>query len=139
MKTPQESTAKTPKGSILNKVAAIISVIIGLMAVVVGGQVLMGKVPEHFVVDWMPAYQFMLGLMAALFTSILLWKDHVLAMPVIIFTLALQGLAMALLLTAYGDLVASNTINTLSLRIGVTILILFLLILHRRKKQRMPR
>lgn len=36
----------------LNKIASVLAFIIGAMAAVAGGQVLVGKTPEYYVINW---------------------------------------------------------------------------------------
>jgi hypothetical protein len=140
LKTPLVPVEAIVKGSIFNKIAAVVSLIGGLMIIVTCGQVvLLGKVPEQYVVEWMPPFQFFIGVLSVFITTILLWKDHLLAIPAVIFTLVLQGLAMAMLITAYGDSVTAKTLNTVSVRILITVAVLVLMILHRRKTRRLRR
>jgi hypothetical protein len=138
--TPLVPVATLAKSSIFNKVAAIVCLIGGLMIIVTCGQVvLLGKVPAQNVVEWMPPFQFFIGVLSVFITTILLWKDHLLAIPAVIFSLVLQVLAMATLLTAYGDTVTAKTLNTISVRILITVAVLVLMILHRRKTMRLRR
>lgn len=130
---------KSPDGrtiSILNKVAAIISLVVGLSAIAIGGQVLLGKVPEHYVVVWMPPLQFILGVVSATFTAFLLWKDNLLAMPMVISTLVLHAMVLVILLAVYNDVVASNTLNMTGFRIAVWLVIFVIMLIHRIQKRR---
>ena len=50
----------------LLKAAAIIAWIIGGMAVFAGGRVLLGTLPDYYVIDWLPIYNFIVGLITVL-------------------------------------------------------------------------
>jgi len=70
----------------LNKIAAVLAFIIGAMAVFAGGQVLLGKLPDYYVINWLPVYNYTIGILTVIVTAILLWTNHRLAMPVAIAT-----------------------------------------------------
>lgn len=46
----------------LHKAAAILALIIGGMAIFAGGKVLLGNDPGYSVIDWLPIYNFGIGL-----------------------------------------------------------------------------
>ena len=58
----------------LNKIAALLAFIIGGMAIFAGGQVLLGKDPGYYVINWLPIYNFMLGVVSFFVTSLLIWR-----------------------------------------------------------------
>jgi len=58
-----------------SKAAAIIAWIIGGMAVFAGGRVLLGTPPVYYVIDWLPIYNFVVGLMTVLLTAVLIWQN----------------------------------------------------------------
>ncbi len=70
----------------LQKIAAALAFIIGAMAVFAGGQVLLGKVMDYYVIDWLPIYNFIAGLVSSLITAILIWKGSKFALPAAIGT-----------------------------------------------------
>lgn len=132
------SSKSTPKKPtlILNKLAALISVAVGMSAMIIGGQVLLGKVPEHYVVDWMVPLQFMFGVFSATFVAFLIWKDNFLAMIAVFSMLSLHVLVIVILLTGYGNVVAYQTINMTTIRIGTWVVITVLMLLHQRQKRK---
>lgn len=65
----------------LLKAAAIIAWIIGGMAVFAGGRVLLGTLPDYYVIDWLPIYNFIVGLITVLVTAVLMWRDSRYALP----------------------------------------------------------
>ena len=52
----------------LTKTAAVLSFIIGAMAIFAGGQVLLGKTMNYYVIDGLPIYNFIVGIISAFFT-----------------------------------------------------------------------
>ena len=62
--------------SILNKIASILAFITGIMAVFAGGKVLLGILPDYYVIDWLPIYNFVIGLSSAFFASVIIWKKQ---------------------------------------------------------------
>lgn len=112
----------------LTRVAAILALIIGAMAVVAGGRVLLGTMPDYYVIDWLPVYNFGAGVVTVLVTAVLLWKRHRLAVPVAVATFAAHGLVMAILLAFYNNVVAPDSLVAMTVRLSVWTIILFLLL-----------
>jgi hypothetical protein len=83
------------------KIGAVLAFMIGIMAVVAGGRVLLGQEPGYYVIAWLPVYNFIAGLVSATLTTALLWRNHRLAMPLSLATLALHTIVMLVLLGAY--------------------------------------
>jgi len=119
--------------TIYSKIAAILAVIIGAMAIAAGGQVLMGKVMDYYVIDWVPVYNFAVGVVSVFVTAILIWKNHQYALPAAIITLFAHGLVMVILQTAYKDAVAIDSIVAMTVRITAWLMILGLLWFQKRK------
>ena len=118
----------------LNKIAAVLAFIIGAMAVFAGGQVLLGQIPDYYVIDWLPIYNFSAGVVTCLATAVLIWKDHKYALPASIGTLGIHTLVMVLLQTSYQSVVAPDSIRAMTIRITAWVVILAILIIHSRKK-----
>ncbi|MFZ2095506.1 MAG: hypothetical protein WAV05_02600 [Anaerolineales bacterium] len=123
------------KKSFLNMIASILAFIIGIMAVIAGGKVLLGILPDYYVIDWLPIYNFIVGLSSAFFTSIVIWKNNRLALPAAITTFGLHAIVMIILQTAYHSLVAPDSIMAMTVRLIIWIIILVLLIIQQRKNQ----
>jgi hypothetical protein len=117
----------------LNKIAAILAFIIGAMAVFAGGQVLLGKLPDYYVINWLPVYNYTAGILTVFVTAILLWTKHRLAMPVAIATFGVHALVMFILQTAYRGVVAIDSIMAMTIRMAVWIIILALMYFQSRK------
>jgi hypothetical protein len=121
--------------SILNKIASILAFITGIMAVFAGGKVLLGILPDYYVIDWLPIYNFVIGLSSAFFASVIIWKNNRLALPIAIATFGLHALVMIILQTAYHGLVAPDSIMAMSIRLIIWIIILVLMIIQQRKNK----
>ena len=120
----------------LNKIAAILAFIIGAMAVFAGGQVLLGKLPDYYVINWLPVYNYTVGILTIFVTVILIWMRHRLALPVAIATFGVHTLVMLILQTAYRDVVAPDSLKAMTVRMVVWIVILALYYFGSRKTPR---
>ena len=114
----------------LNRIGATLSLIIGMMAVFSGGKVLLGEIPDYYVIDWVPVYNFAAGLIAALVTSLLLWRNSKVALPAAVITLGSHSTVMLILQTAYRDVVASESIRAMTIRIITWTIIVSLLLVQ---------
>ena len=117
----------------LNKIAAILAFIIGAMAVFAGGQVLLGKLPDYYVINWLPVYNYTVGILTVFVTVALIWTKHRLALPVAIATFGVHTLVMLVIQTAYRDVVATDSIMAMTIRMTVWIIILALMYFQSRK------
>ena len=121
--------------TIFNKIASILAFIIGGMAVFAGGQVLLGRDPGYFVINWLPLFNYTLGILTVSVVAILIWANNRLALPAAIGVFSLQGLVMLILLTGYGDVVAPDSLVATTVRMVVWLIILGLIFLQRRKNK----
>lgn len=108
---------------IYSKLAALLALVIGLMAVFAGGKVLLGQMPDYYVINWLPVYNYSVGLLSALVTSVLLWRRHRLALPAALTTLGLHSGVMITLQVSYHQVVAVDSLRAMALRNGAWILI----------------
>lgn len=106
------------------KAAAIIAWIIGGMAVFVGGRVLLGTLPDYYVIEWLPIYNFIVGVVTVLVTAVLIWRNSRYALPAAIVTLTAHILV---LLTAFRDVVAQDSLVAMVVR-SVTWTIILVLV-----------
>jgi hypothetical protein len=118
----------------LNKVAAVLAFIIGAMAVFAGGQVLLGNLPDYYVINWLPVYNYTIGILTVFVTAILIWSRHKLAMPAAIATFGIHTLVMLILQTSYREVVAIDSIVAMTVRMTVWIIILAMLYAQARRK-----
>ena len=117
------------------KIAAASAFIIGGMAVAAGGQVVLGKAMDYYVIDWLPVYNLIAGFLSLLISATLIWKDSKYALPLAIGTLASHGIVMLILQVAYQDVVAPDSIKATIVRIVVWVIVLSLLLIQKRKDQ----
>ena len=117
----------------LNKIASVLAFIIGAMAVFAGGQVLLGKAPDYYVINWLPVYNYTVGILTVFVTVALIWVRHRLAIPVTLATFGVHTLVMLVLQVAYRDVVAFDSIVAMTIRMTVWIIILALLYTQTRR------
>lgn len=120
---------------ILQRIASVLAFIIGAMAVVAGGKVLLGILPDYYVINWLPVYNYTVGILTVLVTSVLIWINHKLAMPVAILTFGIHTLVMLVLQTAYRDVVAMDSVVAMTVRMTAWIVILALMYFGSRRNQ----
>ena len=99
-----------------SKAAAIIAWIIGGMAVFAGGRVLLGTLPDYYVIDWLPIYNFIVGLVTVLVTAVLIWRDSRYALPAAVVTFIAHVLVLLVLLTSFRDVVARDSLVAMTVR-----------------------
>jgi len=126
---------KTNRKSILNKIASILAFIIGAMAVFAGGKVLLGMLPDYYVIDWLPIYNFILGVVSIFFSSVVIWKNNKFALPAAIGTFGLHAIVMLVLQTAYREAVAPDSILAMTVRLIIWAVIVALLMIQQRKNK----
>ena len=122
--------------STYQKIAAVLAFIIGAMAIFAGGQVLLGKVMDYYVIDWLPVYNLIAGLVSSFVTAILIWKGSKYAMSAAVGIFAVHGIVMLVLQTAYRDLVAPDSIKAMIVRLVVWSIILTLMIVQAQKNNK---
>ncbi|MDH3942638.1 MAG: hypothetical protein OEV06_00905 [Anaerolineae bacterium] len=117
----------------LTKTAAVLAFIIGAMAIFAGGQVALGKIMDYYVIDWLPIYNLIVGIISAFFTAIVIWKGSQIAMPAAIATFFSHAAVMLIIQTANRDVVAPDSIMAMTVRMIVWLLIIILMIMQSRK------
>jgi hypothetical protein len=118
----------------LNKIAAVLAFIIGAMAIFAGGKVLLGSDPGYYVIDWLPLYNYTVGILTFFITAILIWSGNRLAKIVAIGTFSIHAIVMLVLQTTYSSVVAPDSIIAMTVRLIVWAIILSLMFLRWRKK-----
>ncbi|GIK11166.1 MAG: hypothetical protein JETCAE02_06940 [Anaerolineaceae bacterium] len=127
---------KSTNHSAYNRIAALLALVIGLMAIFAGGRVLLGILPDYYVIDWLPVYNFIMGAVSAFFSSIVIWKNGRLALPVAGATFGAHLTVMAILQTAYHNVVAPDSIVAMTVRLIIWAIIAGLLAAQQRIKNR---
>jgi hypothetical protein len=119
----------------LNKIASILAFIIGAMAIFAGGQVLIGKDPGYYVIDWLVLYNYTIGILTVFDTAILIWNNHRIALPAAVGTFGLHALVIVILQAAYRSVVAPDSMRAMTIRLVVWVIILGLMFFQRRRNQ----
>lgn len=111
----------------LTKIASILAFIIGAMAVFAGAKVLMGNDPGYYVINWLPLYNYTIGILTVFITAVLIFTNSRFAVPAAIGTFSLHALVMIILQTAYRGTVAPDSIQAMTIRLIVWAIILGLM------------
>jgi hypothetical protein len=113
--------------TILNKIAAGLAFAIGGMAVFAGIQVLLGNDPGYYVFNWLPVYNYTVGILTVFITAALIWTSHRLALPSAVATISFHAAVMVILQTEYREVVAPDSIRAMTVRLVVWVVILGLM------------
>lgn len=113
--------------------ALILAVLMGALAVVAGGQVLLGRDPGYTVIGWLPVYNVIAGLAALLIAAPLIWCNSAYIQPVALLLLFAHTIVMAILLASYRDQVAFQSLVAMTIRLIAWVVILFLLRVQARR------
>jgi hypothetical protein len=119
--------------TIFNKIASLLAFIIGGMAIFAGAKVLMGNDPGYYVINWLPVYNYTVGILTVFVTAVLIWANSKLAVPAAIGTIGFHALVMSILWTAYRDVVAPDSIRAMTIRLISWGIILSLMLIQARK------
>ncbi len=122
---------------IFARIAALLAFIIGAMAVVAGGRVLLGTDPGYFVINWLPVFNFVVGVLTVLVTAPLIWRGSRYALPAALATFGAHAVVMLILLTASRNAVATESIVAMTVRLAVWLVILGLMFLQGRKDRQL--
>ena len=119
----------------LDKIASALAFIIGAMAVFAGGKVLLGTLPDYYVIDWLPTYNFIMGMVSIFFSSVVIWKNNKFAMPAALGTFGIHAVVMLILQAAYREVVAPDSIVAMTVRLVIWAVIIILLMVQQRKSK----
>ncbi len=90
----------------------------------------------YHVINWLPLYNYTVGVLTLAVTAALIWRGAKLAAALSIGTIALHATVMTLLQTAFRDVVASESIWAMIIRLiawGMILVLLFVSSLSRKK------
>jgi hypothetical protein len=118
----------------LNKTAAVLALAIGAMSIVAGGMALRGWEPGYFVLNWLPVYNFSMGVLTVFIPSILIWRESRSAMPIAIGIFGIHAIVLLVLLFAFLDRVATESILAMVFRLAIWVIILGLMFFARHRK-----
>lgn len=93
-----------------------------------------GWEPGYFVLNWLPVYNFILGMLTVFIPAILIWKNSKHAMPAAIATFSIHAIVTLLLLTTFRKTVAANSIGAMIFRLVIWLIILALMIVQSRRQ-----
>lgn len=108
-------------------IAAVLALTIGGMAIFAGGKVLLGILPDYNVINWLPVYNYTVGILTVSVISVLLWQNHRYARAAAVTAFTAHALVMAILLTSYRAVVAPDSLVAMTVRLIVWAIILALL------------
>lgn len=123
----------------LNKIASFLAFTIGAMAVFAGGQVLLGKIPDYYVIDWLPVYNYTVGIITVFATTALIWTNNRLALPAALATFFFHAVVMLVLQLAYNNVVAVDSLVAMTIRLITWIVILVLMLFQIKKNKVAPK
>ena len=109
------------------------------MAVFAGGQVLLGEIPDYYVIDWLPVYNYTVGIITVFATAALIWTNNRLALPAALATLFFHAVVMLLLQLAYNNVVAVDSLVAMTVRLITWIIILVLMLFQIKKNKVAPK
>lgn len=118
----------------LYRIAAVLAFIIGAMAIFAGSQVLLGRDPGYYVISWLPVYNLIIGLLSVIVAFVLIWRGSRYAIPAAVVILGLHILVFLTILIGYANVVATDSLVAMTIRIGVWLVILALLLIGSRQK-----
>jgi len=121
--------------TLLTKIASILAFIIGGMAVFAGAKVLLGNDPGYYVINWLPIYNYTIGILTVFITAIYIFTNSRFVLPAAIGTFSLHALVMFILLIAYHGTVAPDSIRAMTIRLIVWAIILGLMFIQARKNK----
>jgi hypothetical protein len=96
------------------------------MSIVAGGKAMQGWNPGYNVLSWLPVYNFVMGLLT-LIPAVLLWINHRLGLAASTATFGVHTLVLLVLIIAFRDQVAIQSIAAMIFRLAMWIIILILL------------
>lgn len=109
------------------KIAAALAFIIGSFSIVAGTMAMRGWNPGYSVLGWLPVYNFTMGILTILIPAVLIWRGSPYAMTSAIIFCVIHAVVTALLLLAFRETVAIQSLLAMTFRVVTWIVILALL------------
>ncbi len=101
---------------IIIKIVSVIAIIIGIMAIVAGGSVLLGfSTPDYQYFNSLVIYNVVLGFVSLL-AGYFIWTDNKRALPLSYLITSLHILVLLLLLTAFSHIISKHSVAAMSFR-----------------------
>lgn len=117
----------------LNKIASSLAFLIGGVAVIAGGLVLLGQETDYLVINWLLLYNYTVGVLTVSITAILIWTNNKLALPAALATFGAHTSVMLILLISYRGIVSAHSLEDMTVRIIVWMIILVLMLFQLKK------
>lgn len=109
--------------------AAVLALLIGVMSTFAGISIIIGKKMKYHLIEWLPIYNLVLGILSAFFVSIIIWTKNSISIPAALTIFASHSIVMLILKTKYRNIVAKQSIKATLFRIIIWLAILILLCL----------
>ncbi len=114
------------------KIAAVLAFVVGGFSIAAGAMAMRGWNPGYSVLSWLPVYNFAMGILTILIPAILIWRGSPYAMTSAIVFCVIHASVTALLLLAFRETVATQSLLAMTFRVTVWLAILALLYFHTR-------
>lgn len=112
---------------ILLKVSAVVGAMLGLMAVINGTRVILGLFdPGYNILYWLVYYNVLFGLISV-YAGFAIFKQHIIALKISSLIALGHMIVLLVLLTIFNDVVAKNSIQVMSLRSIIWVLIVVII------------
>jgi hypothetical protein len=111
-------------------IAAVLAFFIGGFSIVAGAMAMRGWNPGYSVLGWLPVYNFAMGILTILVPAILIWRGSPYAMTSAVVFCVIHVGVTALLLLAFRETVAIQSLLAMTFRVVVWLAILALLYFH---------
>jgi hypothetical protein len=121
---------------ILDRIGALLALVIGAMAVLAGGQVLLlGRLPGWNVLSWLPIFNFVVGMLTIFIVAPLIWRGSRYALAAALMTFGANAVVLLTLLAAFRSTVATESLVAMLIRLAAWIVILGFIFLQWRRNQ----
>jgi hypothetical protein len=111
-------------------IAAVLAFFLGGFSIAAGAMAMRGWNPGYSVLGWLPVYNFAMGILTILIPAILIWRGSSYAMTSAVVFCVIHAGVTALLLLAFRETVAIQSLLAMTFRVVVWFVILALLYFH---------
>lgn len=108
------------------KYAAVIAFVLGAMSIVAGAKVIRGWQPGWLVLNWLPVYNLVLGLVS-IGVALLIWKANRYALAGSLAVIGIHSVVLILLLTVFRTVSAAQSMIAMASRVVAWVVILVLM------------
>jgi hypothetical protein len=111
----------------MQKTAAILAFLVGAMSVVAGAKAMQGWNPGYQVLNWLPVYNFLMGIFTVAVPAVLIWKNSRYAMGFAIAVFLLHTVVAILLIVSFQSTAAVQSMFAMLFRAAAWLVILALM------------